>query len=411
MKKILSLLICLVMLMTTGAALAQADAPVTVTLWHRWSGANEQALNDVIADFNKVNPNITIEVTAKPGEYIELLQKMIADLAAGIQPPDLFIGGYNLLGYISNELSPNPVDTLAPSAEAYEALKAKFDAPIYALSEVDGVQVGVPYALSNIVTFYNKDLFAAAGLTDADVPTTWDEMATVGQTIKEKTGKFAVGIQKVDSWPDLSLIYSNGGKLLSDDASQVAFNNPEAVEAITMWQSLHTSGLAPICTDAELGASFLAGDVAMYCSSVMKLASIRESVSFEMGVAKFPAFGEKPLALPAGGAAIISFTGEDQAKRDAVWKFIDFATEPEAMATFTQTGYLCVTKAEVPMAEGQAVAYEQLPFAVQWTAWPGGSAGLEIDTLYINTRMSLIHEGGDILAAFDKLVADCNKLL
>ena len=410
MKKLLSIILVLIMALAALPALAQEE-PVTLTLWHRWSGPNEAALLEIIAAFEEANPNVKIDVTGKPGEYFELLQKMIADLAAGVQPPDIFVGGYNLLNYITTELDPVTIDQIAPSAQAYQALVDRYDPAIWALAEVQDAQVGVPYALSNIVNFYNKDLFAAAGLTDEDVPETWDELLEVSRILKEKTGKYAFSMQKIDSWPDLGMIYSNGGQLLSEDGEQVAFNNPEAIEAITIWQNLYQEGLAPICTDAEQMASFTAGDIAMYTASVMKLASLNSSTAFDVGVGMFPAFGEKERKLPAGGAAIISFTADTQAKRDGIWSFIEYATDTEAMATFTKTGYLCVTKAEVPVAQGQEVAYAQIPFAVQWTAWPGGSAGLEIDRLYIDTRLSLIHGDGDVQAAYDTLVETCNDLL
>ena len=410
MKKLLSILLMMIFMLSALPAFA-ASEPVTLSLWHRWSGPNEAALLEVVAAFEAANPQVKIEVTGKPGEYFELLQKMIADMAAGVQPPDMFVGGYNLLNYITTELDPVPVDQIAPSAEAYQSLVDRFDPAIWALANAGGAQVGVPYALSNIVTFYNKDLFAAAGLSDADVPATWDKMDDVGQVIKDKTGKYAFAMQKVDSWPDLAMIYSNGGQLLSEDGEQVAFNNPEAVEAISIWQNLYKQGLAPICTDDEQMASFIAGDIAIYTASVMKLSSLKNSAAFDVGVAMFPAFGDKPRKLPAGGAAVISFTADTQAKRDAIWAFMDFATTDEQMTTFTKTGYLCVTKGKVPVAQGQEAGYEQIPFAVQWTAWPGGSAGLEIDRQYIDTRLSLIHGDGDVQSAYDKLVETCNDLL
>ena len=408
MKRIIPVILALALAVSSFVP-AFADT-VTLSLWHRWSGANEAALNEVVAAFEAANPDIKIEVTAKPGEYIDLLQKMIADMAAGVEPPDLFIGGYNLMNYIHTELSPNPIDQMAPSPEAWQALKDRFEDSILNLGVMDGVQIGLPYALSNIVLYYNADIFEKAGLTEVDVPKTWDDVKKVGQIIKDKTGCYAVGLQKVDTWPDLGLIYSNGGKLLSDDGQTVAFNNDEAAEALTMWQSLHQMGLAPKVTDEELSASFLAGEVAMYVSSVMKLNTIRSSVSFKLNVAESPAFAGKEKKLPSGGAAIMSFSS-DQAKKDAVWKFLEFAVQDEQMATFTKTGYLCVTKSKVPVAEGQQAAYDQIPCAVQWTAWPGGSAGLEIDRLYRDTRTEIIH--GDINAreALDKLAEACNALL
>ncbi len=411
MKKLLSFIAACVLLFSLAAVNAQAEE-TTITLWHRWSGDVESKLLTIVDEFEKENPDIKVDVTAKPGEYFELLQKMITDLAAGIEPPDIFIGGYNLFNYIYSELNPVELKNLAPDEEAWLALADRYEPNLFDLGKVDGIQISAPFALSNIVMYYNKDIFTEAGLSDEDVPETWDELMAVSETIKEKTGKFAFGMQKVDSWPDLGMIYSNGGKMLSDDETKVAFNNPEAAEAIGIWQSLHKNGCAAINTDGELMADFIAGNVAMYISSVMKLNALRTSCGFNLDVAEFPSFGDKPKKLPAGGSALISFTDtNNSAKKDAVWKFIDFATSDESMRTFTKTGYVCVTKAKVDVEEGQQPAYDQLAYAVPWTNWPGGSAGLEIDQLYINKRLEIIHGDLDPAETLDKLADDCNALL
>lgn len=386
-------------------------APVTeLQLWHRWSGTNEEKLNQIVALFEEANPDVKVTVTSKPGEYMELLQKMIANLAAGKNPPDLFVGGYNLLNYIGSELKPNEVGTLAPSSDSYQVFVDRFDPAIWALGNMDARQIGVPFALSNIVLFYNADLFRQAGLTESDVPSTWDDVFRIGKFIKEKTGKYAVGIQSVDTWPDLGLMFSNGGRLLTDDNSKVAFNNPESEEAIAMWQRLHNEGLHPICTDDELYADFVAGNVAMYDSSCMKLAGMQKAANFDLEVAKTPAFGLKPRALPAGGAAIINFS-KDKARKDASWRFIEFATSQKAMEIFSQSGYLCVTKDKVPVNKGQEAAYSQIPNAVPWICWPGGSIGLEMERRYHDVRMQIIQENVDTKEAFDKLVPELNALL
>jgi multiple sugar transport system substrate-binding protein len=408
---ILGLLALLPGLLFAGGGQAKSSGGiVTLQLWHRWSGLNEEALNQVIRGFEAKNPDVKIVSTGQPGEYMELLQKMIADMAAGNPAPDLFVGGYNLMNYIHTEMNPVLINNLASNSAAYTEFANKYIPSMLKIGEIGGDQIGVPFALSNIVMYYNADIFKAAGLSDADVPKTWDDVIRVGTIIKEKTGKYAVGMQKVDSWPDLGLIYSNGGKLLTDDGKKVAFNNPQAAEAVAMWQSWHRRGLAAIDTDAELMASFIAGNVGMYVSSCMKLSSIRNSVTFNLKVAECPSFGTKRKALPAGGAAIMSFT-KDKSRYNAIWRFMDYATSPEAMEMFTKSGYLAVTKAKVPMAPGQEAAYAQLEYAVPWTAWPGGSAGLEIDRIYINKRLEVIHGNLDVASTLNQVAADCNKLL
>ncbi|QQO10063.1 extracellular solute-binding protein [Breznakiella homolactica] len=386
------------------------DNTVTLQLWHRYSGKLEAAVLQIISDFETQNPDIKIEVTSKPGEFIELLQNMIIDVAAGNPAPDLFMGGYSLLDYIHTEMDPTPVNELAPSLEQYAAFADKFIPPVLNLGAVKGDQIAVPFGLANNVLYYNEDIFRAAGLSGADVPRTWDDVIRVGGIIKERTGKYAITIWKGDLGSDMSLVYSNGGTLLSPDGTRVSFDTPETVEAIKLWQTINRLGLEPVSTPDEDMANFIAGEVAMYVELCSLLSSIRNSADFTLKVAEFPSFGTKQRALPAAGGTIISFT-KDRAKYDAVWRFLDFITDPEAMVTSSSTGRLCSTKAQVPVIPGQEAAYAQLEYMVPGVSWPGGSKGLEINSLYLTKRTEIIRSSMDAEAALRQLTLTCNRLL
>ena len=361
---------------------ATAGTP-EIEVWHRWSGANQEALQAVIKEFQQKNAAITVKEMGMPGEYVELLQKMIANLAAGKQPPDILIGGYDFLNYIADELKPIPMDVLGGN-EAKEVF-GRFEPAVLKLGQVGGKQVGMPYAMSNIVTFYNPDLFKAAGLNSTAMPKTWTEMFTLGKVLREKTGKFPVHIQDVSNWTDQALIFSNGGRYLSDNGKCVAFNNVEAVNALDMWARLHAQGLSPKGTDAEMTASFTAGGIGMYVASIMKLSSLRQNSKFDIGVAPFPAFEGKKPALPIGGAALFVFSKES-AKQKAAWELVKYFLSDGGLRTWTKTGYLGPTKAKMEVAKGQEVAYAQLPNSVPWLSWPGAGKGMEVDRIFLNTR-------------------------
>ena len=278
------------------------------------------------------------------------------------------------------------------------------------------IENGVTFPSKNSITKICKALdipesyLLLFSISEEDIPDTWDEVFEVGEVIKANTDKYTIGLQMLDTWPDLTLIFSNGGKLLNEDNTKVAFNNPEAVEAIEMWQRLYSEGLIPVCTDNELFADFIAGEMAFYCGSCMKLSSIASGANFELEVAMNPAFTGKQRALPAGGSGIFNFS-KDKDAQAAVWKFIEYATSAEAMEIFTKTGYLSVTTDEVPVTPGQEAAYESVPYAVPWLCWPGGSTGMEIDRLYYNVRTDCLFNGVEVGPAFDKAVEDFNKML
>lgn len=409
MKKYLVLVFALAVVLSSFG-IASAQEQTTLNLWHRWSGKNEEILNQCVAQFEAKNPGINIEITAKAGEYFELLQSMIADAAAGNPKPDIFVGGYNLLNYIAYEMEPTPVEALAPDQDTLNALYANFTPEMLALANVGGNQIGVPVAVSNMVMYCNMDIFKEAGLTEADIPTTWEEVAKVSEIIKSKTSHYGIAVQLPDNWGDQALIFSAGGELLSADKSRVDFTNEGCVKALTMWQGLYKSGYSPVATDTEQTANFNAGDIAMICTTIMKINTFGEHAQFELKVAQCPGYEGFEKQLPAGGAAMISFSTEDQ-KKAAVFEFMKYMASQEGMETFTKTGYLCVTTAKVPMVGGQEAAYAQTQYARPWECWPGGSVGLEIDARWLSVRNGILMEGKDVVSSLTALEEECNAML
>ena len=312
MKKLMVILLALV-IAVSSASFALAEEQTTITLWHRWSGTNEEILNQCVAQFEEQNPGIKFEITAKAGEYFELLQSMIADAAAGNEKPDIFVGGYNLLNYIASELQPTNVDELAPSQEELDALYANYTPEMLALSNVGGEQIGLPLAVSNMVMYVNMDICEEAGLTEEDIPTTWEEVMTVCETIKNNTDHYGMYVQLPDNWGDQGLIFSAGGEMLNEDKTRVNFTNEGCIKAIQMWQDLYTNGYAPVCTDAEAMANFSAGDIAMQCTTIMKINTFGEYVTYDLKIAECPGFEgqtKQKLGNSEARAAVDSIVSE-----------------------------------------------------------------------------------------------------
>lgn len=408
MKKSSKLLVCVFTALFAAQSLCAAPQ-VEITFWHRWSGVNQQILSKLLREFEAQNPTVKVKDEVKIGEYLVMLQKVMADMAAGNPPPDVLLGSYNYLDFIATELQPIPIDKLGPAKDVSK-IYANFNPSILKLGQNGSKQLAIPFAISNIVLYYNPEIFKAAGLDPKKPPRNWDEVFAMGKTIKQKTGKPAIAIQKMDDWGDQSLIYSSGARLLSPDGKKVAFNDPNAVAAYTMWANLHKEGLSPVGTDEELQASFVAGDLGMYCTTIMKLLSQRNMAKFELGIAPFPTFAGKPQKLAAGGAAITVFA-KDKQKQAAILKLIAFLTSDASMQEWTKTGYLCITKAKVPVSPGQEIAYAQLPMSAPWLAMPGGATGLEVDKIFLDARTKIIYGSLDPKTGLDKAVSDCNRLL
>ncbi len=382
---------------------------VEIAVWHRWFGAFGGIIADLLKEFDEKHPEIVIKETAVPGEYIELLQKMAASLAAGEEPPAVLIGGYALLNYVADELNPVIIDKANFGAEAEQILGSFYDAT-RELAVYKGKQVGLPFALSNPVTYYNGDLFKAAGLNPDKPPRTWQEVAVQARAIKKATGKAGVFIQNIDNWLDQALIFSNGGAFLTPDQRRVAFNGPEAVEAYEMWAGFVREGIHPKMTWKEAQASFTGGDIGMQMTTIGFLSRYREESRFDLRVTYLPTFGSKPLGVPCGGAAL-HILAKDKAKKAAAWELSKYLVSQEGMTKWVKTGYVAPIKAKVPVDLGQEISYEQLQNAKPWAWWPGGVVGLEIDRLFLDMRTKIIWGEIGVKEGLDKAVATCNALL
>lgn len=415
MARFLKVLVLCLVVLTPATVLAggkteqSGTKTVEITVWHRWFGKFGGIIGDLLKDFDAKTPGVTIKETAVPGEYIELLQKMAASLAAGQEPPSVLIGGYNLLNYVADKLDPVEITEANFGAGATEVLNRYYDTT-RKLAFYDGKQVGLPFALSNPVTYYNADLFREAGLNPDKPPRTWDEVVAQAQVIKNKTGKAGVYIQTIDNWLDQAMIFSNGGRFLTPDNKYVAFNGPEAVQVYTMWAGMVRDGIHPKMTWKEAQTSFTAGDIGMQMTTIGFLSRYKEEAKFDLRVSFLPTFGNKPMAVPSGGAALI-ILAKDKAKQMGAWALCEFLTSEEGMSKWVETGYVAPTRAKVPVDKGQEIAYEQLKNAIPWAWWPGDEVGLEIDRLFLDTRTKIIWGEADVKAGLDQAVTRSNELL
>lgn len=196
------------------------EGPVTITYTNFISNdGNEDNLQKIVDAFEKANPDITVDVTTLP--YADYGTALQTDLAAGTESDVFDIEYANYAQYQANGVLA-PITVQNPDAYKQSLLEA------YA---TDGTQYALPSSFSDVVLYYNKDLFDAAGLDYPNADWTWaDEKAAA-----EKLTDTAAGVwgdhQPVSFYEYYKALAQNGGQFLSDDGTKVAFNTPAGVEA------------------------------------------------------------------------------------------------------------------------------------------------------------------------------------
>ncbi len=209
-----------------------SHAPVTLHVWSFYSGREWRQYNEVLADFQRQYPWITVEHT--PGKSD---QDFIRSATAQ-QPPDLAI-------------SPGP-DNVAKfcSTGAYLDLNQYLQADGIDLSTVvpdqalrytsyQGDQCTLPVLSDAYGLYYNKDLFAKAGISEP--PKTLTELTADAKKLTEFNSDGSI---KVAGFMPLSGFYENPalfngvytGSKWYDDNGQSAFASDPSWASLLQWQ-------------------------------------------------------------------------------------------------------------------------------------------------------------------------------
>jgi len=194
--------------------------PVTITYTNFISNdGNEENLDTIVAAFEDANPDITVEVTTLP--YADYGTALQTDLAAGTESDVFDIEFANYAQYQANGVLA-PIEVANPDAYRQSLLEA------YA---TDGTQYALPSSFSDVVLYYNKDLFDAAGLEYPTNGWTWADEKSAAEALTDQAAGVWGDHQPVSFYEYYKVLAQNGGQFLADDGTSVAFNTPEGIEA------------------------------------------------------------------------------------------------------------------------------------------------------------------------------------
>lgn len=381
-------------LLAMAAGCGGGTAGDPVRFWHAMGGPLGRALDGLVVDFNAGRP-VPIE-SVSMGRYQALSQKLMAAVAAG-GPPDI---GQCYEAWTANLIDNESLVPLSDFLEGPDGLPPASLDDIYGIflggASHEGALWSFPFNKSVRCLYYNRDLFRAAGLDPDAPPRTWEEyrrMAarlTVDLDGDGRPDQHGLASQITVSMFE-NLIVQNGGSLLNEDETAVAFDSPEGVEALEfMADLLVRDGSAILSQGFDYQNDFLAGKVAMIEGSSVSLAFFRDAsgepkYDFDLGIAALPA-GERDTQLVAGTDVVIFRS--DPAREAKAWEFVKWFTDTEQTARWAaETGYLPVRRsamshprllAKLEEHPGLAEAYAQLDRALPQPKARGWYAGRQI---------------------------------
>jgi multiple sugar transport system substrate-binding protein len=311
----------------SGSSTPAASGPVTLT-YFTFSAAPDH-LNDLSAitqAFHTKYPNVTINVqTAAYADYFTKLQTSIAGNAA----PDTFELNYE--NFVSYSSAGSLLD-LGSQAKADSGYNSSVYYPrAYQVFQTGGKQYGLPESFSDVLLFYNKDLFDAAGVTYPSADWTWSDELTAARKLTNPAKGVFGDMQGIQFFEFYKVLAQNGGQFLSADKKSAIFNSPAGVEA-AQWLIQKPGTVMP--TAAQMGAQndeamFKAGKIAMWHAGIWEFTP-NKADTFKWDIQLEP--GKVKKAHHFFANAVVASSKTTHAKE--AWDWVRFLTSSnEAVQT------------------------------------------------------------------------------
>lgn len=342
MKKRISVIMAAAMAMSMAVTPVHAEDAdqVTLSFWS-WLPTTDQS-EEMIAEFEKQNPDIKIDYTrTEQSDYFEKLQVAMASGTG----PDLF--GLTT-GTMTEQYAPFAEDMSGLGDEYWSDWKDTIsETAVEQCTTEDGTVAGMPLLVAGMTDLlYNKTLMDECGIEK--VPTTYEELKDAAAKAKEK-GYVCVAAGAADDWvnSDWFVQISNEfeeGAVYEAEKGERPWTDQCFVDTMTAWQNLFNDG---IFEDGALGVAtypdardqyFFARKSIFFLTGSWHLGPISPSNSEiqgteignqgdTIGMCVFPSMSEDGKICGTSGVDIMLAVNKDCKEKEAAMKFVQFMAD------------------------------------------------------------------------------------
>jgi multiple sugar transport system substrate-binding protein len=307
---------------------ADPNEPVTVT-FASWVGEQE-GMQKLAEKFHELHPNITIDFQDAPAE--EITDKLLTQVAGGTAPDVAYLDQ----GAVGDFASRNALLALDDYVALSQAVKSDDYVPAWReAASYQGKLYGLPLDGETTGLFYRTDLFEAAGI--AEPPKTWQEFEAAAKKLtnkaEKKYGFILFATEAAYYW--YPWLWQAGGRLLSEDGKQIAFNSDEGRRAAEFYVGLREYAPEDFFNSNSYDGrvAFANGTVAMYVAGAWFAGTLRNEFPDIGGLwASAPLPQDKQCATTIAGDTLVIFQASKN--KDAAWKWIEFLSAPQNMAAW-----------------------------------------------------------------------------
>ena len=311
----------------------------------------QQIVQVMLQGFAEKYPNITVNYEAVPAQYVD---KLLTDIAGGTVADVFAVQNEYAQDFMSRDVLLPLDDYMAEDGITREQYyTALVDAYTW-----NGQIYGLPKDWSPIGAVYDPAAFESAGVA---MPTNWDELRTVLQTLRDATGSPQLALDAQFS-RFVIFLYQAGGDITNEDVTAITLDSPETTQALEYYYGLYADGLS--ATSADIGAgwpgdAFVQGLTSMVFEGNWMFPTLAQNApdkAFE--VAELPE-GPAGPGTPAFTQAYSIFNGSQNP--DAAWVLASYLSGVDGVRSMLPFG---LAIPPLPALEAEYLEYwpERAPY-------------------------------------------------
>lgn len=377
---------------------------VTVELWE-WG--SDELFQQIIDGYTAIHPNVTINLVDNPWEDYWTKLPLALD---GNNGPAIF--------NVHNSYHENLINYMAPLDIPTEDLEADFNG--VSAHVIDGKVYYIDYGMMTGSVYYNKDMWEKAGLTDADIPKTWDEMIEVAKKLTIKDGDKIVqaGLNFNDDFHQnylLGLNYQLGENLFKEDGVTPNVNSDAMKKVMQMLVDMYdVDGIGSKDFGEKAADSFGQGQSAMVIQWGHYYNTLKTTWSnIDFGVFEIPTFDGEPYAYNRyNGESTFGVNKNAPADQQAVAQdFVKyFLANDDAQIAFNLA--MSTFPAKKSLADNEKIlenpSLKVLSEHIDHYIWPGPMPAT-VETSMKKAGEDVFFNGVDIDTALDEAEANITK--
>lgn len=385
----------------------EPSEPVVVSYWHTMADAETEQLDAVIAAFEAQNPGIKIEATRYA--YDDFKSAILTALAGEVAPDTARMD----IAWVTEFADQGALMQLDGVMSGFEDIAAgTFPGPL-STNHWQGHYYGLPQNTNTQVLLWNREVFEAAGLTEA--PTIMEAFRDYACHVSDPDNEqYGYALGGTYFWAPAPIFYAMGGQVVDEDITTASgyINGPESVAAFTMLTEMYNEGcISPNLLGGGVGTSdgLATGMYAMIIDGPWMVDIYQEQYpDFEVNFSLIPSYDGYTSSV-VGGEDIVIFDGSPNA--EAAMKWVAFLMSEESQLMMAEVGVMPTLSSLIGnegLPDYFGVFLEQLQTAQARVPHPAWS---DMDNAINNAFQRMLRGDQTPQEALDQAAEEINSLL